>query len=322
MKTMLSRHRLEVALVSAVVVLAAFWVRFEYIPPFPDRQIEVSESKYGFDVGEPSQWFSAWSVGDGQAYVMIALDPTGQKLADEIPEAGYRFARAGYGWAGFVVSLGRDTFVPQALAIVGALALLGVLVLAISLREKVGPRAWLLVLNPALYIGFAGDTSEPLGILLLLIALTSSSALAAGLVGMTRPTYLIALWGKWRALAIGVAAATVIALYGLIVFGASAMVPDAGRLGVPFLGYFLEPNLWSLVLVAAAVATVVIGYRTRDWAWVVAGVFVVCFGRLVVEDPVNSWRAAGFLPVLWALGPRYQPAGASSPATGIRSAAV
>jgi hypothetical protein len=307
MALMLSRHRLEIVLVSAVVILGAFWARFEYIPPFPDRQVDVSEEKYSFDVGEPSQWFSAWSVGDGQAYVLIALDPSGRKLAEEIPEAGYRFARSGYGWAGFVVSFGQDDFVPQALAIVGGLAVLGVLLAAISLRDRVGPRVWLLVLNPALYIGFAGDTAEPLGILLLILGMATSSWLAAALLGVTRPTYLIALWGRWRAVAIGLAAVVLVALYGLVVFGPGAMVPDAGRLGLPLVGYLSEPNLWGFALLASALVTVVLGVRARDWGWLLAGVFVLCFGHLVAEDPINSWRAAGFLPVLWAFGPGFDP---------------
>lgn len=307
MPAMLRAHRFEIMLACAVVLLLAFWARAEYIPPFPDRQIEVSEEKYAFDVGEPSRWFSAWSVGDGQAYVLIALDPSGRKLAEEIPEAGYRFARAGFGWAGFVVSLGRDEFVPQALAIVGGLAVLGVLAMAITLRDGIGPRAWLLILNPALYIGFAGDTSEPLGILLLILGLATSSWLAAGLLGVTRPTYLIGLWARWRSLAVGAAAVIAVALYGLIVFGADAMVPDAGRLALPFFGYFDEPNVWSFVLLGLAVPTVAVGIRDRDWGWLLGGLFVLCFGHLVVQDPVNSWRAAGFLPVLWAFGTGYAP---------------
>lgn len=307
MLAMLQGHRLEIMLACAVVVLLAFLVRREYIPPFPERQVQVSEEKYDYDVGEPSQWFSAWSVGDGQAYVLIALDPSGRKLAEEIPEAGYRYARAGYGWTGFLVSFGRDHFVPQALAIVGALAMLGVLAMAISLRGRVGPRAWLLVLNPALYIGFAGDTSEPLGIFLLVLGLATSSWLAAALLGVTRPTYLISLWGRWRVFLLGLGAASVVALYGLVVFGLEAMVPDAGRLGLPLVAYFTEPNVWGLVLLVLALLTVVVGVRARDWAWLLAGVFVLCFGHLVVEDPINSWRAAGFLPVLWAFGPRFDP---------------
>ncbi len=45
----------------------------------------------------------------------------------------------------------------------------------------------------------------------------------------------------------------------------------------------------------------------RDWSWVIAGLFVLCFGPDVLGDPVNAWRVAGFLPVLWAFGTNYVP---------------
>ena len=201
------RYRLEIILVVAIVAVVAVYVRWAYIPSFSDRHVEISEEKYDFDVGEPGPWFSAWSLGDGQAYVLIALDPTGGKLAEEIPEAGYRFARAGYGWAGWAVSLGRADFVPYALALVGAVCLVGVLALAVRMRPVLGPRSWLMVLNPALFIGFAGDTSEPMGILFLAMALAWDSWVSAIFLGVTRPTFLVALWGRWKLFLIGVGTA-------------------------------------------------------------------------------------------------------------------
>jgi hypothetical protein len=47
----------------------------------------------------------------------------------------------------------------------------------------------------------------------------------------------------------------------------------------------------------------IVGVRQRDMAWVVGGFFVLCFGGDVTVNPANAWRAAGFLPVLWAFGP-------------------
>lgn len=55
----------------------------------------------------------------------------------------------------------------------------------------------------------------------------------------------------------------------------------------------------------AALAAVGLGFRRRDWSWALAGVFVLCFGPDVLRDLVNAWRAAGFVPVLWAFGPGY-----------------
>lgn len=307
---MLREHKLEILVVSVIVVLAAFHARSQYIPPFPERQVGVSEQRYHFDVGDPGPWFSAWSVGDGQAFVLIALDPTGTKLAEEVGIPTYRFVRAGYGWLGWLASLGRADLVPYALALVGALSIAGTLALAIRLRGLLGPMAWVLLLNPAIYLGFAGDTSEALGVFLLALAMASGSGIAAVALGLTRPTFAISLWGRWRLLLPAIAAGLVLLAYGLLTFADKGLDPGDG-VAVPVLAYFENPNAWTALLALGAIGTIAIGVRLRDWAWVVSGVFVLAFGNQVVSDPVNAWRAAGFLPVLWAFGPGFQPAAAS-----------
>lgn len=302
---MLRRYRVEIVLVTAVVVVSAFYARWEYIPSFADRHVAVAEETYGFDVGEPGPWFSAWSLGDGQAYAMIAVDPTGDKLAENVSEAGYRFARAGYGWLTWAFALGQTDLVPYAFAVVGALSLVGVVLVAIRIRPRVGARAWLLVLNPALFVGFAGDTSEPLGILMLAFAMAWGSWVAAMFLGVTRPTFLIGVWGRWRFFVPGVVAAGGLALYSLFAFGAEALVPTGGRLTLPFLAFVEHSSIWGLTLALVATATVIAGIRARDWSWALAGVLVLCFGSDVLRDPINAWRAAGFIPVLWAFGPNF-----------------
>ncbi len=303
---MIRKHRFEIALVVLIVLTVAFYVRWDAIPVFPDRHIASFEETYGVDVGEPGPWFSAWALGDGQAYALIGVDPTGQTLADGIREAGYRFARAGYGWAVWAVSLGQPELVPYALAIVGGVTVAAVMTLLIRLRPVLGSRVWLVVFNPALFIGFAADTSEPMGILLLAAALGGSGWWATGLLGVTRPTFLVAIWGRWRQLALGVVAAVALGTYSLLAFGLEAMIPSGGRLGLPFHAYLEHPGVWGFLLAAAASITVVVGARTRDWSWVLAGVFVLCFGSDVMRDPLNAWRAAGFLPVMWAFGPGFE----------------
>ena len=300
------RYRLEIILVVAIVAVVAVYVRWAYIPSFSDRHVEISEEKYDFDVGEPGPWFSAWSLGDGQAYVLIALDPTGDKLAEEIPEAGYRFARAGYGWAGWAASIGRADFVPYALALVGAVCLVGVLALAVRMRPVLGPRSWLMVLNPALFIGFAGDTSEPMGILFLAMALAWGSWVAATLLGVTRPTFLVALWGRWKLFLVGVGTAALLAIYVVVGVGPEQVMPGGGRLGMPLFAYIDHPSVWGLALASASIATVVVGALRRDYAWILSGLFVLCLGSDVLRDPINAWRSAGLISVLWAFGPGFQ----------------
>ncbi len=303
---MARQRRLEIAILIAIVALVALWARHSYIPTFHDRHVEVSEQKYNFDVGNPGPWFSAWSLGDGQAYVLIALDPTGGKLDEEIDEAGYRFARASYGWATAAASLGRNTAIPYALAAVGLASLIGLVVVTTRLAERLGRKAWLVVVNPAIYIGFAGDTPEPLAVLLLALSMSGAGLWASAVLGVTRPTYLIALWGQWRRFVVGAAAATLLAVYSALAFGLGAMSPAGGRLGLPLASYIEHSSSWGWLLALVALATLVVGWRRRDWAWVLAAAFVLCFGDDVLRDPVNAWRAAGFLPVLWAFGRGYR----------------
>lgn len=303
---MIRKHRFEITLVVLIVAVVAIYMRWDAIPAFPDRHVAGFEETYGVDVGDPGPWFSAWSLGDGQAYALIGVDPTGEVLAAEIREAGYRFARTGYGWAVWAVSLGRAEAVPYALAAVGALSLAGVALIAIRLRPRLGPRSWLMVLNPALYIGIAADTSEPLGVLLSVSVLATGGWWAAGLLGVTRPTFLVTLWGRWRPLAYGVAAAVALAVYSFVAFGVDAMVPSGGRLGFPLHAYLEHPSVWGFLLAAGAIATLAFGVKVRDWSWILAAVFILCFGPDVLRDPINAWRASGFLPVLWAFGINYR----------------
>ena len=92
---MLKEHRLEIVLAGAIVVMGAFYARAVYIPTWADRHVEVASEKLNLEFGDPSRWFSAWSIGDGQAYAVIAADPSGVKLGQEIKEPAYRFSRKG-----------------------------------------------------------------------------------------------------------------------------------------------------------------------------------------------------------------------------------
>jgi hypothetical protein len=314
-------HRLEVLVVSVIVLLGAFYVRAEYIPPWAERNLEIAEEKWGLPVSDVGPWFSAWTLGDGQASAVIAADPLGLGFGDDLREPGYRYQRAGYSWLAWAASGGQPGLVPYGLALVGALAVIGTLILAISLRQRLGPATWFLVLNPALFIGFAGDTAEPLAILLLGLTLASNAVWAAVALGVTRPDFLLAALGRWKPFLAGVSAAAVVAIYATARFGIEGVIPGGGRLGLPLVGYVQYPSLAGWLLAALAVVTGVIGLRHRNWAWVAVGVFVLCFSYDVMEFPVNAWRAAGLMPVLWAFGPavpRAQEAGSvgeEAPAT-------
>jgi hypothetical protein len=305
MVAMRREHRLEVVVVSLIVLVTAFYVRAEYIPPWAERNLEIAEEKWDMPVSEVGDWFSAWTLGDGQAFALIASDPLGLDIGVELRDPGYRYQRAGYSWLVWVSSGGQPGLIPYALAGVGGLAVIGTLILAIALRERLGPSAWFLVLNPALYVGFAGDTAEPLAILFLGLALASSRPWAGVALGVTRPDYLLALLGRWKTFGYGVAAAAIVAGYSIIRFGFETLIPGGARLfGWPLAGYLENPSAAGLVLAFVAAVTLAIGVRFRNWTWVVVGLYVLCFSYTVVVEPVNAWRAAGLLPVLWAFGPR------------------
>jgi hypothetical protein len=295
-------RRIELILMGLIMVLGAYLVRDAYIPPYSDRHIAIAEEKYRIEVGSPSEWFSAWSIGDGVVYAVIAADPTGAKLGVEIKEPAYRFSRAGFAWVVWLVTLGEETRIPYGLAAVGAAAMIANLALASLLRPRLGPKAWFLVFNPAIYLGFAGDTAEPLGALLLAACLGSGSLVATAALGVTRPTYLIAIWGRWRQLGLGMAAAGALAMFSLWRFGADRFLPDGGRVGLPLLSYVENSTVAGWFLALLALATVLWGVRRRDWAWVITGLFILCFGADVTLNPTNAWRAAGPLFVIWAFG--------------------
>jgi hypothetical protein len=314
-------HRFEVVIVSIIVLMAAFYARAEYIPSFADEHLEVAADRWGLPVSDAGAWFSAWTLGDGQAFAVIAADPLGLEFGDDLKDPGYRYQRAGYAWLVWVGSAGQPGLIPYAMAAVGGLAVIGTLILAISLRKRHGPMAWFLVLNPALYIGFAGDTAEPLAILLLGLALASSRPWAGAALGAVRPDYLIALLGRWKTLAYGVAVAALVVGYSIIRFGVGSLFPPGARLfGLPLAGYFESPTVAGWILAACAVATLAIGVRYRNWAWAVVGLYVLCFSYSVVFAPVNAWRAAGLMPVLWAFGPR--PVGGQEPVAPAESSVV
>lgn len=107
-------------------------------------------------------------------------------------------------------------------------------------------------------------------------------------------------------MSVGLVATGFLGVYSLWRFGTEQFIPRGGRIGLPLIGYFDNFSVGGWLLALAAATTVVIGARRRDWTWVVVGVFVLSFGTEVTENPINAWRAAGLVPVLWAFGPGYR----------------
>ena len=303
--------RVEILAAALVVVVAAVLFRYAWLPVFWEDHLAAMSTKWGLPVTGVGRWFSAWTLGDGQAFALIAADPLGLDEVSQLGHPAYRFMRAGFGWLAWLASLGRAELVPYGMAIVGALAVAGTFMAAARLRTRLGWPAWLIVLNPAVFIGFAGDTAEALGVLFLALGMATSGKWAPIALGVTRPSYLVALAGQFRKAMWGGAAALLLLLYGLSQFGFD-FDQFGGRLGIPVVGYLADPDPMSGLVGLLALGTLIVGVRHRDWSWIASGIFVLSFASDVVADPINAWRAAGMLPVLWAFGPGYEVSAAAS----------
>ncbi len=286
------------------VTATALLYRYAWIPNDPPAALQHALDTFGLPVTGVQSWFSAWTLGDGQAFAIIATDPLGLDEGWQLGYPAYRYARAGFGWLAWAASLGQPEWVPYGMALVGVLSIVGLFRLAMKLRPRLGRSAWLIVLNPAVLIAFAGDTAEALGILALAWAMAGGGWWASAALGVVRLSFLVALIGRWRLLVPGAISAGVLGLLWIIRFG---FFPDqyGGGLGPPLTGYLDQPSLQSVGLALAAFVTLIIGLRKQDWAWVVSGLTVLCFTGTVVETADDGWRTAGMLYVLWAFGPGY-----------------
>jgi hypothetical protein len=220
-----------------------------------------------------------------------------------IPSVVYRYLRIGMSWLAFVLSFGQEGLVLPALFTIGLSAVAAVGFLSGFWRQRFGLRSSALVLNPALYIGFVGDTAEPLGVLLLALALTGSGYWAAVALGVTRPTFGTALFGRWRLLLVLAATAITVHLAAVWIFGGSIFDAASGTFALPTIAYFNQPSVVGFLVLASGGSTLLLGGIRRDPAWIVSGILVVVLGEAVAANPLNAVRAAGMLPVLWALTP-------------------
>ena len=168
-------------------------------------------------------------------------------------------------------------------------------------------------------MGFASDTAEPLGVLLLVAAIVASSRKvgrwSAGWLAVVRPTLATALPARRGDLTFTLvtfgAVAAVIRIIGMVGLGGDTTIPPS-TVVVPVTGYL---EAWRSMSAGAAVvagiplvaglATCAIGFISkRGWmrlAWLATGLLVVMLGSAVLHNPFNWTRAAAALPVLWVV---------------------
>lgn len=298
-------HRREIWLAAITLAILAVAYRYAWIPGPWEEGLQFARGVWRIPVEDVGKWFAAWTIGDGQLFAVIAADPLGLDEGWEMIQPAFRYWRAGFGWLAWAASLGQERWVPYGMAIVGAASMVATFLLAVRLRPELGRRAWLLVFNPAVLIAFAGDTAEGLGILALTYAIASGRVWASVAVALIRPSFLIALVGRWRLLRWGASMALVSGVWWIAHFGWEPS-QYGSNFALPFVGYFDEPSWHSVALGAFACVTIWRGWQHRDWSWVASGIMVICFSGFILADPTNGWRVAGTLYVVWAFGPGYQ----------------
>lgn len=288
---------------SLAAVITALLVRYLISSPTDYLYYEAWDA----DFGTWPDIFYTGAGGDGEVFAVLATDPFGSGQFPSLLHVTYRYSRVGFSFAAWLFSFGNERLVLPALAIVGLLAVGGVGFASGFLRQRLGWRSWILMLNPAVYIGSIGDTAEPLGIVLLVLAIAGSNRLASAALGVTRPSYAVAMFDRLDLALAAILAAVALRLAAGAIFQAALFDSPTDLFSYPAVAYFSEPSLGGFVVLIAGLATLVIGLAKRNLAWVSSGFLVLALGTAVTIDPINAVRAAGMLPVLWAFGPTWNP---------------
>ncbi|MDH3307258.1 MAG: hypothetical protein OEO77_07050 [Acidimicrobiia bacterium] len=260
-------------------------------------------------------FFMTWSRGDGQVFVTLALDPTGEGPGRLLGDALYRYGRIGFSLLGRLAVGWNADLVPIGLWIVNTIAVAALGWVAGLRYHTIGARSLLIPLNPAVFVGYTNDTAEVLAILAVSLAFVTRRrwwvVLTAVLLGTTREAYLTVAPAVRRPVLFSLVGAGAVISTRLL--GLSLGIPGrlvAGTLTIPFVGYW---SAWgdqttvarslSLVVLVAAVLTVVAGFTERTGAerlaFVSTGLLITALAPVVMDAPTNLLRAAGAIPLLW-----------------------
>jgi hypothetical protein len=131
----------------------------------------AAQSDPGFALGSPGEHY------DGVYFYAIARDPLARGVAHGlIDRPAYRYGHAGYGWLAWAISGGRARDVPLALLTINLIAVALAAFGASALACAYGWSAWgglVVAFNPGVIYAATIDTSEVLGIAVLVWALLS-----------------------------------------------------------------------------------------------------------------------------------------------------
>lgn len=301
-------------MIGYLAVLVALKVLVGFAGGYGEADLDRFHANTGIDL--PS-WYAdvppllTWARGDGEVFLALAADPLIEDEASRIGSPGYRFTKSGYSWAVGLVALGSPALMPIAATLVNVMAA-GVYANWVARRWEQDERMVLLLVNPAMIIGFVSDASEPMALAALALAVSAMSRAgwAGALVGVVRPDYatvLPAARRPWAAvMGAGVAVAAIrVAAQALGFDGLDGL----DRFGVPFRGYVdgLEGELDDVLLVAfiplllvLAIATWWIRPRRVQLAWAATIGVMTILAAEVTRDAVNLLRAWGAVPILIA----------------------
>jgi len=112
---------------------------------------------------------------DGVYYYAIARDPLAlHELHPLIDRPGYRYGHPGFGWLAWAVSLGQTGRVPDALLAINLAAVAVAAFVASVLAQAYGWSQWgglVVAFNPGIVYSVTADTSEPLALALIALAI-------------------------------------------------------------------------------------------------------------------------------------------------------
>lgn len=306
-------------------IIALRWFAADQLMYGP-RDVDVfADRPYGVQVDrEAHPFFLMWTRSDGQAFFSIAGDLDGDEQAAGLGNLSYRMSRIGMSVLARLLTFGNDDWLLYTLPIVSLLAFLALVLVAMRLVDRLGPRALLLPLTPAAIIGTIYDSAEPLGTVLLVASLTATTlvgaSLAAVALGVSRPSYAIGvpasrLGLQPAILAVGAGAS----LQLLIVLGFGIPFSGgAGNLALPITGLIEEwprmapsGQIVAAVVLGSALALVtfaasgryVFSYRATC---ALTAVFSLCLGAAVYQETFSPFRATAPAFVLIILAPLFR----------------
>jgi hypothetical protein len=145
----------------------------------PSALVRVSVSdpiaQYALQSDPGFAFVSSGAHYDGVYYYAIARDPLARDVAHTlIDRPAYRYGHSGYGWLAWAVSLDRARNVPIALLAINLVAFTLAAFGASALAREYGWSPWgglVIAFSPGIVYATTVDTSEPLGIALLVWAL-------------------------------------------------------------------------------------------------------------------------------------------------------